>query len=108
MKPTKNRVYCKDGARVKMLFETEKKAATFIKFNKEEIESESGISPSRSYYCIACNGWHVTSKKENPHLKSPTEIVIELYKEEKEKKALWKARLKELKEKKKEESNNPL
>lgn len=37
MKPTKNRVYCRDCGRVKMLFETEKQADTFIRFNREEI-----------------------------------------------------------------------
>ena len=51
MKPTKNKVFCKDCGRTKMLFETEKKAENFIKFNKEEIEAESGYGPQRSY-CI--------------------------------------------------------
>ena len=37
MKPTKNRVYCRDCGRVKMLFETEKQADTFIRFNRDEI-----------------------------------------------------------------------
>ena len=39
MKPTKNRVYCRDCGRVKMLFETEKQADTFIRFNREELKS---------------------------------------------------------------------
>lgn len=47
-----------------MLFETEKKADLFIQFNKEEILEESGYSPQRSYFCIFCSGWHVTSIKE--------------------------------------------
>ena len=47
-----------------MLFETEKKANLFIQFNKEEILEESGYSPQRSYFCIFCSGWHVTSIKE--------------------------------------------
>lgn len=63
MKPTKNRVYCQDCGRVKMLFETQKKADTFLKFNSEDIEGESGYAPQRSYFCIACNGWHVTSRE---------------------------------------------
>lgn len=63
MKPTKNRVYCKDCGRVKMLFETQKKADTFLKFNSEDIEKESGYAPLRSYFCIVCNGWHVTSQE---------------------------------------------
>lgn len=47
-----------------MLFETEKKANRFIEFNKEEIQEESGYSPQRSYFCLFCGGWHVTSIKE--------------------------------------------
>ena len=36
MKP-KNRVFCYDCGRPKLLFETEKKALNFIKFNADEI-----------------------------------------------------------------------
>lgn len=92
MKPTKNRVYCKDSGRKKMLFETEKKANTFIKFNSEEIAAESGFGPSRSYFCIFCNGWHVTSKAEPPDTKSTTEVFLDRYREEKEKKLEAKVR----------------
>ena len=56
MKPNKSFVYCTDSNRRKMLFETEKKAENFMKFNNEEIEKESGYSPQRSYYCIFCTG----------------------------------------------------
>ncbi len=45
MKPIKNKVFCKNCGRTKMLFDTEKKAENFIKFNKEEIETESGYGP---------------------------------------------------------------
>lgn len=54
MKPTKNRVYCRDCGRVKMLFETEKQADTFIRFNREEIEERAGYCPARSYFCYIC------------------------------------------------------
>ena len=64
MKPNKSFVYCTDSNRRKMLFETEKKAENFMKFNNEEIEKESGYSPQRSYYCIFCTGWHLTSNKK--------------------------------------------
>ncbi|MFZ1322169.1 MAG: hypothetical protein WAT71_11495 [Ignavibacteria bacterium] len=84
MKPTKNKVYCKDCGRSKMVFESEKKANTFIMFNSEDIESESGYSPNRSYHCILCDGWHVTSRNDNLNIKSRTERVIELYTEKKE------------------------
>lgn len=85
MKPTKNSVFCKDCERTKMLFETEKKAENFIKFNNEEIEAESGFSPQRSYYCLFCAGWHVTSIKDKIGL-SKKEQRFEQYKQEKEKK----------------------
>lgn len=44
-----------------MLFESKEKAENFIKFNGEEMVKQSGKSPSRSYYCRFCMGWHVTS-----------------------------------------------
>jgi len=105
MKPTKNRVYCKDSGRKKMLFETEKKANTFIKFNSEEMESESGYSPVRSYYCISCNGWHVTSRKVAFNIKSKTEIVLEQYRHDKEQRAIERARRAKIREEQAEALN---
>jgi hypothetical protein len=84
MKPTKNRVLCKDCGRKKMLFDTEKKAQNFIRFNNEEIQAESGYSPERSYYCLFCGGWHITSIKRKIGL-SKNEQMFEQYKQEKEK-----------------------
>lgn len=63
MKPIKNRFHCVYSGRVKMLFTTEKKANTFMKFNNDTIESENGFKPIRAYFCICCNGWHLTSKQ---------------------------------------------
>lgn len=60
MKPTKNRVFCKECSRVKMLFETEKKAQLFMKFNNEEIAAENGHAPTRAYFCESCGRWHLT------------------------------------------------
>jgi hypothetical protein len=76
MKPTKNKVYCKDCGRTKMLFETEKKANNFIAFNQEEILKEAGYAPQRSYYCVFCGGWHITSIKEEIG-KSKNEELLE-------------------------------
>jgi hypothetical protein len=84
MKPTKNRVLCKDCGRKKMLFDTEKKAQNFIRFNNEEIQAESGYSPERSYYCLFCGGWHITSIKREIGL-SKNEQMFEQYKQEKDK-----------------------
>ncbi|MDO4510378.1 MAG: hypothetical protein Q4B68_00990 [Bacteroidales bacterium] len=67
MKPTKNKNYCMGCHRPKMLFETQKKADNFIRYNAEEIMEETGVAPVRSYYCVFCGGWHITS---NPSLES--------------------------------------
>jgi len=89
MKPTKNKFYCKDSGQSKMLFETEKKANNFIKFNSDEIEAETGYKPVRSYYCMYCDGWHVTSQAEFDAGKwSRTERVINLYRQDQEKIAI--------------------
>ena len=61
MKPTKNRQFCIDCGKTKMLFETEQNALNFIKFNKDLILEESYKAPVRAYYCKTCGGWHVTS-----------------------------------------------
>lgn len=78
MKPTKNRVYCPDCGRTKMLFEDEKKALNFIKFNAESMADEcNGKVPTRAYFCMACAGWHLTSSETTMTCKSPTERVLE-------------------------------
>lgn len=76
MKPTKNRVYCNDCGKTKMLFDTEKKADNFIAFNQEEIRKEAGYAPQRSYFCLFCGGWHITSIKEEIG-KSKNEELLE-------------------------------
>lgn len=62
-KPTKNRHYCPSCGKVKMLFTSESKANNFLKFNAEQIYLETGKKPIRAYYCAACCGWHITSKR---------------------------------------------
>ena len=85
MKPTKNKVMCFDCGRNKMLFETEKKALNFIKFNADDIEDNSGKRPIRAYYCDSCCGWHVTSSSETSKRKiTRTNRVIGLYHKAKE------------------------
>lgn len=66
MKPSKNWVYCRDISRHKTIFDTEKKALNFIKFNADAIREETGVAPVRAYYCMFCAAWHVTSKAEAP------------------------------------------
>ena len=78
MKP-KNRVMCPDCGRPKMLFETEKKAQNFLKFNMNEV-NPNGTRTMRVYYCPACCGYHISSheyKGDNMN----TDRLIEKYKE---------------------------
>ena len=56
MKPT-HRIFCPDCGKQKMLFETERKAHDFLKWNASEIEGGEHLHP---YYCKACCGWHLT------------------------------------------------
>ena len=97
MKPSKNKVFCYDCGRNKMLFENEKKANTFLKFNADIIEKESGKKPKRSYFCQSCCGWHITSQEDKPNRISRTEKVINLYNKAKEE---------EMKSEKEEITNN--
>lgn len=109
MKPTKSRLFCLESQKGKIRFETEIKANTFLRFNADKIEEESGVRPTRSYFCIACNCWHITSKKELKNIKSKTEIILEKFHqevEEKKKKNLPKANTNIIKvEEQKEEGN---
>jgi hypothetical protein len=93
MKPTKNNFYCNDSGKPKIRFETEKEANTFLKFNADNIEAETGIKPIRSYHCISCNSWHVTSKKAPLFVKSKTEAILEIYEKHKAEIKLQKAKL---------------
>ena len=57
MKPKKNHIMCPDCGRPKMLFETERKAQDFIRWNAGEIRGGEQLHP---YYCKACCGWHIS------------------------------------------------
>lgn len=63
----RNIVYCAESRKNKILFESEKKANDFIRYNSETIENENGYAPVRAYYCEICGGWHLTSLEENPY-----------------------------------------
>lgn len=113
MKPTRNRVYCNDCRRVKMLFPSKEKADNFIAFNAHEIMSEGYKAPERSYYCSSCGGWHVTKnpnneyfqeqdllKKRVPEIKSQIKELVRRFHTEYNKKEVleWKRRMDRLKE----------
>lgn len=75
-KPSKKRIFCPDCGKPKILFETEKEANTFIKFNSEEIEHGEKLRP---YYCPACCGYHISHKKHYKGFDNRTEEMIEDY-----------------------------
>ena len=77
MKPKNNRVVCPECGRMKMLFETEKKALNFIKWNGEDIDTHGG--ELRPYYCPACMGYHISSKPFKPKYEHTTDDLILRY-----------------------------
>ena len=80
MAKPKNRIYCYECGRSKIVFESEKKALNFIKFNADIIEEENCYRPVRAYYCQCCNGWHVTSRFKTGNTKKTfTEKVIDAF-----------------------------
>ena len=62
MKPTKNKFHCPACQHSKMLFTSRQEAIRFLQYNADEIETQTGKRPVRTYYCTACCGWHVTSR----------------------------------------------
>lgn len=77
-KPKNNRVMCPDCGRAKMLFETERKANDFIKWNGDDIDTHGG--ELRPYYCPSCCGWHLSSKEHVEEYDHRTENLIGAYK----------------------------
>ena len=80
MSKPKNRVMCPDCGRQKMLFESESKANSFIKWNKDEIENGDKL---RAYYCPACCGWHISHQKFHKDMEGRTDKLIEAYNNQK-------------------------
>jgi len=76
-KPKNNRVMCPECFKQKMLFETQKEADAFIKWNGDDIDTHGGTL--RSYYCNACCGWHITSKPFKNVYEHSTENLIKRY-----------------------------
>jgi len=85
-KPKSSRVVCPACGRMKMVFETEKKAQNFMKFNNQNFDNTE-VVPVRAYYCAACGGWHVTKRKTwNKYKEDPAEKLVRAYKNATEKK----------------------
>ena len=53
-----------------MLFESKSKADNFIKFNKGDFINKT---PTRSYFCSFCGGWHISSQSSLPAIISANE-----------------------------------
>ena len=73
MNPSKNRVFCRDCNREKLLFKEEKNAINFIKFNTGKFNAV------RVYYCNVCGGWHLTSKEGKSYINPLVNKVIQQY-----------------------------
>ena len=76
MKPT-NRIMCPDCGRPKMLFETERKANDFIRWNGDEIDTHGG--QLRAYYCPSCCGWHISHHRYHESYEHRTDNLIGAY-----------------------------
>lgn len=80
MKPIKNRIFCIECQRTKMLFESKSKALNFIKYNSTDIKEEHGVAPIRAYLCKSCGGWHVTSStRPIPERKRTQQLIGKAY-----------------------------
>ena len=76
MKP-RRRNMCPDCGRPKMLFETERKANDFIRWNGDEIDTHGG--QLRAYYCPSCCGWHISHYRYHESYGHRTENLIGAY-----------------------------
>lgn len=87
MSKPKHLIFCPKCNKSKILFETEKQAELFIRYNAEDIgnSNRKNKKPVRSYYCDVCGGYHVTSipKWNNNRDKHLTDDIITLYRIEK-------------------------
>ena len=67
---------CPDCGRQKMLFETERKANDFIRWNGGDMEHGDEL---RSYYCPSCCGWHISHHRHSKTYDSRTDNLIGAY-----------------------------
>ena len=75
MKP-KNRIMCPDCMRPKILFESERKANAFIKWNGGEMRHGEQL---RAYYCPACCGWHISHQEYRTDYDDSTKNLVDAY-----------------------------
>lgn len=79
MKP-KNRVMCPDCGKQKMVFETERKARDFLRWNGDDIRGGELLRP---YYCKACCGWHLSHVAHREEYDNRMDERINTYRESK-------------------------
>lgn len=101
MKP-KNRVFCPDCGRQKMLFETERKAQDFIRWNSDGMQNGELLHP---YYCKACCGWHISHVAHKEEYDSRMDDRISMYRESKSGQK-WQRKIERLKKKPDPEKQN--
>lgn len=68
---------CPDCGKPKMLFESERKANDFIRWNADDLEHQS--VNIRAYYCPSCCGWHISHKKHWKGFDQSTDRLIDAY-----------------------------
>jgi len=71
---------CPDCGKQKMLFETERKAQHFLRWNADEIPGGENLRP---YYCKACCGWHLTHVRHRKRYDSRMDERITMFRESK-------------------------
>ena len=91
MKPT-HRIMCPDCGKQKMLFETERKAQDFLRWNADKIKGGWLLHP---YYCKACCGWHLTHVSHRAEYDTRMDNRISDYRETKDGKK-WQNKLERL------------
>ena len=52
---------------------------TYGRFNAEDIKAVSGYSPTRTYFCVSCGGYHVTSNKAASYFESRDRLMVQAY-----------------------------
>ncbi len=92
MKP-KNRIFCPDCGKPKMLFESEQKAQNFLRWNSDDIHNGGKLHP---YYCKACGGWHLSHVEHKDFYDDRIDERINMYRETKAGKR-WQRKIERLK-----------
>ncbi len=98
MKPQKNHIFCPQCNKHKMQFTTAEEADRFLSYNSDEILVENGHAPIRSYFCSACNCWHVTSNPYAYNGAKDLQLPREMRYMEKTAKAAIRENIREIKE----------